>query len=125
MNPPNGRSAARTRIYDIDEMFPGPRAQHLPDLVITWDPEAHVLVAGSGEAGGSGRAAGAAIQTPPYYSGNHRPNAFVLARGPVVSRAGGARGAAHRRSGAYTFRMALGVDPPAHFEGRAWAGSAG
>jgi predicted AlkP superfamily phosphohydrolase/phosphomutase len=63
----------------------------------------------------------AAYQTSPFYTGNHRPNAFVLARGPGIP-ANGQLEQGHIVDLAPTILTLLGVDPPSHFEGSAWAG---
>lgn len=116
--PASGRAAAR-RIFAIDELFPGPERPHLPDLVVSWDPDARVLDELHSER--CGRIKGVAgYQTAPYYTGNHRPNAFVLARGPHVP-AGGTLADGDILDIAPTTLALLGVDPPAHFEGKAWS----
>lgn len=117
-NPHNGRQAA-DRIFRTDDVFPGPERHHLPDLVVTWNPDARIGAELESEAVGSivGKAA---HETSPYYTGNHRPTAFVLARGPHVS-AEAAVTDGHIVDIAPTIFALLGVDPPAHFEGRPWA----
>ena len=118
VNPANGRRAAH-RVYDTDRVFPGPLRGNLPDVVVTWDPDARVLDELESARAGRVRKR-ASFETAPYYTGNHRPNAFVLARGPAVTR--GARLVdAHIVDIAPTILEMLGVTPPAHFDGRAWA----
>lgn len=118
MNPATGRSAVH-RVYHMDATFPGALRGNLPDLVVTWSPEARVLGhlrAPSAEVD-TGRAN---YQVAPYYTGNHRPNAFVGARGPHVA-PGGIPEEGHILDLAPTVLAALGVEAPSHFEGRAWA----
>jgi predicted AlkP superfamily phosphohydrolase/phosphomutase len=116
-NPANGRSCIH-RIYDTDNEFPGPLRDNLPDLVLTWDPEAKVL--GELESPTAGRVCmQAGYETAPYYSGNHRPNAFVLARGPGVSRGSEIEGG-HIVDLAPTILELLDVEPPEHFDGQSW-----
>jgi predicted AlkP superfamily phosphohydrolase/phosphomutase len=116
-NPVNGRAAAHG-VFLTDQVFPGAERQHLPDLVVSWDPDARLL--GEIEAPTAGRIAGpAGHRISPFYTGNHRPSAFVLARSPRIS-AGGELEGGHIVDLAPTILAALGVDPPAHFEGRAW-----
>jgi hypothetical protein len=56
-------------------------------------------------------------RTGACYTGNHRPNAFLLARGPGVPEGIELHG--HDvRDVAPTVLALLGVNPPAHFEGR-------
>ncbi|HUP00990.1 MAG TPA: alkaline phosphatase family protein [Gemmatimonadota bacterium] len=116
--PETGRVAA-DRIVRIDQLLPGPEQRHLPDLVVTWDFEARILAELRSERCGLVRKE-AGYQTAPYYTGNHTPNAFVLARGPHVQ-SGAALTGGHIVDLAPTLFALLGVDPPAQFEGRAWA----
>ncbi len=117
VNPANGRQAVH-RIHDTDRVFPGPLRGNLPDLVVTWDPDAKVLA--ELESAGAGRVCKeAGFETAPYYSGNHRPNAFVLARGPSVPR-GAKLVEPHIVDIAPTILEALGVAAPEHMDGKAW-----
>jgi predicted AlkP superfamily phosphohydrolase/phosphomutase len=122
VNPANGRAAVH-QVFDVDREFPGPMRGNLPDVVVTWDPEAQVLNEVRGARAGSVRKK-AGFETVPYYSGNHRPNAFVLARGPNV-RPGGALDNPHIVDIAPTILEMLGVEPPPHYDGRAWGEVAG
>lgn len=117
-NPQNGRTAPE-RVVLVDQVFPGPERPHLPDLVITWDPEARVLGQLAGDSIGT-VSGNAGYETGPFYTGNHRPNAFVLARGPRVS-AGSRVTGGHVLDVAPTVLSMLDVDAPASFEGRPWA----
>jgi len=119
VNPANGRQAVDC-VYDTDQVFPGPMRGNLPDLVVTWDPDAKVLA--EVESANAGRVCKqAGYETAPYYSGNHRPNAFVLARGPAVS-SGSSLEDGHIVDIAPTILEILGVEPPQHFDGHAWSG---
>jgi predicted AlkP superfamily phosphohydrolase/phosphomutase len=116
-NPADGRTAA-DQVFLIDEVFPGSQRQHLPDLVVAWDPDARLLTEMATPS--AGKVVGpAAYQTSPFYTGNHRPNAFVLARGPGIS-ASAQLEQGHIVDLAPTILSLLGVDPPASLEGRAW-----
>jgi predicted AlkP superfamily phosphohydrolase/phosphomutase len=100
----------------IDETFEGPERQHLPDLVISWDFDAEVLDRVRGPS--SGQITGkAGYETPAHYTGNHRPNAFLLGYGSGIA-ARDAIDGGHIIDVAPTILAILGVDPPAHFEGR-------
>ena len=55
----------------------------------------------------------------PFYNGNHRATAFVLARGPAL-RGGQTLPGGHILDIAPTVLGLLGVDAPESFEGRAW-----
>ena len=102
----------------MDEIYPGPRRQDLPDAVISWDLGARVL--DEIEAPGVGRIRkqpGYAVS--PFYTGNHRGTAFAVARGPTLA-AGAALQSGHILDVAPTIMALLGVDVPAHMQGRAW-----
>ena len=117
VNPANGRVAVHD-VIDTDRVFPGPLRDNLPDLVVTWAPEAQVQ--GELRSDRAGLVTGrAGFETAPYYSGNHRPNAFVLGRGPLLPR-GATLAEAHIVDLAPTILEALGVEPPSHMDGRAW-----
>jgi predicted AlkP superfamily phosphohydrolase/phosphomutase len=119
VNPVSGQRAAHA-VHVMDATFEGPERQHLPDVVISFDFDARVLDRVQGPACGlvAGRCG---YETPAYYSGNHRPNAFVLGYGGGVT-AGAGQDGGHIVDIAPTILAALDVDPPAHFEGRALAG---
>ena len=118
VNPANGLRATE-RVCLTDAVFPGARRKDLPDAVATWNAQARL---------------GEEIATPdlgvirrpachdvsPFYTGNHRPNAFALLAGPAL-RAGTSLPDGHILDIAPTILAMLGVDGPAHFEGRAWS----
>jgi predicted AlkP superfamily phosphohydrolase/phosphomutase len=114
-NPVTGRRCAHG-VHVMDETFEGPERQHLPDVVISWDFDAEVLDQVEGPSSGliSGRRG---YETPAYYTGNHRPNAFLLGYGAGVNR--GKTEGSHIVDIAPTILAMLDVDPPPHFEGRA------
>ena len=116
VNPTTGRRCAHG-VHVIDETFEGPERQHLPDVVISWDFDAGVLDQVQGPSSGliSGRRG---YETPAYYTGNHRPNAFLLGYGAGVD--GGKRSErSHVVDIAPTILAMLDVVPPPHLEGRA------
>ena len=120
-NPANGLRAA-DRIFDMDQVFRGPRRGDLPDAVINWNLEARVLDAiESPRAGLIRKQPGHAVS--PFYNGNHRAAAFVLARGPSVP-AGQTLEDGHILDIAPTVLNSLEVEIPRHFEGRHWAAMA-
>lgn len=120
-NPATGRTAGRVGL--IDELFPGSERPHLPDVVISWDEEARVLDRIQGPRAGlvCGKCG---YETPAYYTGNHRPNAFLAAIGADVA-AGARIEGGHILDVPATVLALLGVDPPAHFEGRERTSSLG
>ena len=118
VNPANGEIAA-DRVTLVDDAFPGPERQHLPDLVVSWREEARVLHDLAGR--GCGAVHGpAGYQIAPFYTGNHRPLAFLAARGPNVCRARAPAGG-HIVDIPASILALLGVDPPGWFEGAALA----
>jgi predicted AlkP superfamily phosphohydrolase/phosphomutase len=117
VNPHNGRIAAQQAVC-TDDVFPGAQRSHLPDLVINWDIEARVLAElTSDRCGTVSKEAG--YQTAPYYTGNHRPAAFVLARGPLLPEGNSFTGG-HIVDLAPTLLALLGVAAPRHMDGRVW-----
>ncbi len=116
-NPVSGVRAAE-RITVMDEMYRGARREDLPDVVISWDAAARILSEiDTPSHGRIQKQAGHAIS--PFYTGNHRPNAFVLARGPGV-KTGDVLDGGHVVDIAPTVLSMLGVDVPRHFEGKPW-----
>ncbi|HEX5438109.1 MAG TPA: alkaline phosphatase family protein [Gemmatimonadaceae bacterium] len=115
VNPDTHRCAAE-QVATISEMFPGPERGRLPDLAVSWNAGARVL--GRVSAPRSGLVEGdAGYRTGAAYTGNHRPNAFVAVRGPGVAEGAEVQGY-DIRDIAPTVLALLGVDAPAHFEGR-------
>jgi predicted AlkP superfamily phosphohydrolase/phosphomutase len=123
VNPQNG-GVATCQVICIDDIFPGPRRDYLPDLVVNWDVDAGILSELQSSKCGliSGNTAGYEIS--PYYTGNHKPTAFILARGPRIPEdkifTGG-----HVVDIAPTILSMLGVEPPKHLDGRVWSGFLG
>ncbi len=117
-NPRNGVRAAE-RITLVDDVFCGVRREDLPDASISW--EASARIAGELDTPELGHidVGSAGYEISPFYTGNHRPNAFVLARGPGVSAGAKPEGGAHILDIAPSVLALLGVDAPPHFEGRA------
>jgi predicted AlkP superfamily phosphohydrolase/phosphomutase len=121
-NPATGLAGAE-EVLKVQELFAGPRHDDLPDLVVTWNARARVQ--GELESPACGRIAlQAGHATAPFYSGNHRPAAFALARGPGV-RPGAALASGHLVDVAPTVAALLGREPAAHWEGRPWSELAG
>lgn len=113
--PANVQAAERVAL--MDDVFTGPRRGDLPDAVISWNGQARVLdELHSPRAGNVKGKSGYEIS--PFYTGNHRAAAFVLANGCPPSADGADK--RHILDIAPTILSLLGVEPPAHFEGRAW-----
>jgi predicted AlkP superfamily phosphohydrolase/phosphomutase len=84
VNPATGKPAA-LGVYRTDEIFTGPLASHLPDVVITWNLEARVTTELVTGACGLVHVDQPACGVAPYYTGNHWPNAFAAVTGPGVA----------------------------------------
>jgi len=113
-HPRSGMIAAE-RVTLMDQMYPGPRRADLPDAVISWNLGARILDEIAGPASGHIRKQ-PGYMVSPFYTGNHRANAFVLAAGDARLAASGG----HILDIAPTVLSLLGVDVPAHFEGKSW-----
>jgi predicted AlkP superfamily phosphohydrolase/phosphomutase len=92
----------------------------MPDIIINWDPAAKVSTELLAEKYGIVRSPHPPYGVMPYYTGNHRPNAFTIALGPHI-------GAAKALSGSNILDLAptilsfFGLTPPAHMKGRVLA----
>lgn len=117
VNPLQGGQSAVKEIFQADELFAGPERPNLPDLIATWNPDAQILSELYSERAGTiqGRSS---FETSPFYSGNHRPNAFLLATGPATS-SGSVLEGGSILDVAPTVLANLNVEIPAYFEGRA------
>jgi len=115
VNPANGCACAHA-VHLMDETFTGSERPHLPDLALTWDPDAAVLDRLQGpEAGLVEGVPGYAV--PAHYTGNHRANAFLAAVGPGVT-PGATIEDGHILDLAPTILTMLGATVPDHFEGQ-------
>lgn len=83
VNPRTGRRAARA-VWRTDDRYPGPCRDRLPDVVVNWDPAAAVTTELFGEGIGLVRSPRGPWEVSPFYTGNHRPAAFLAARGPAL-----------------------------------------
>ena len=85
INPENGKLAAR-EVHRADDLYSGPCRQQMPDVIINWDPEACVSTELGTEQYGRVEVEQPAYAVSPYYTGNHRPNAFMAVLGPGVAK---------------------------------------
>jgi predicted AlkP superfamily phosphohydrolase/phosphomutase len=115
VNPQTGRIAAR-QVICSDDVFAGPRRDYLPDVVVNWDFDAKVLSELASDRCGLVRGQ-AGFEVAPFYTGNHRPAAFVLARGPRIAENNTLTGG-HIVDLAPTILSILRVDPPQHMDGQ-------
>jgi predicted AlkP superfamily phosphohydrolase/phosphomutase len=116
-NPGTGKRAALT-VYKTDDIFAGPCRSHMPDIIIHWDEEARVTTELLTEQYGLVRSAHPGCALPPYYSGNHRPNAFALVVGPDIP-CGELLEGAHILDLAPTLLTLFGISPPQYMDGKA------
>jgi predicted AlkP superfamily phosphohydrolase/phosphomutase len=117
VNPRTGRMAARA-VWRVDDVYRGPCRDRLPDIVVNWDPLAEVTTELVTDACGSLRTAKAQWELVPYYTGNHCPAAFVIARGPGIPR-GGTLSGAHVLDLAPTLLAYFGLEKTSSMDGRA------
>jgi len=115
-NPDNGRRAA-AQVHKTSQLFSGPCACNFPDVIINWDPEAKITKSLSTGKYGVVAADEAGFAVSPYYTGNHRGNAFVVAQGPTVP-AGSVLDGASILDLAPTILSHFGVAVPEHMDGR-------
>jgi predicted AlkP superfamily phosphohydrolase/phosphomutase len=116
VNPANGRRAAHA-VHRTDELYQGPCRAIMPDVIIAWDPEAHVTTDLSADSCGLVHCPHAGYEVTPYYTGNHRPNAFAAIMGPGVA-AGEVLQGASILDLAPTFLARLGIAAPTHMDGK-------
>jgi predicted AlkP superfamily phosphohydrolase/phosphomutase len=84
INPANGKLAARG-VYKTDDIYHGPCRSHMPDIIIHWNDDAKITTEMLAEKYGLACSKLPGCALPPYYSGNHRSNAFMLSLGPDIS----------------------------------------
>lgn len=116
-NPANGRPAA-CAVHKTDDLYIGPCRPTMPDVIINWDPEARVTTELATEGYGVARAAQPGFAVSPFYSGNHRPNAFMVVAGPAI-RSGAVLENAGVLDLAPTILAHFGVPPADHMQGKA------
>ncbi len=115
-NPATGGRAVR-RVWRRNEVFPGPKQEHLPDLIVTWSDDAPI------EAVTSPRVGSVAGVNPDVRPGTHSTCGFALAAGGRIAGRGEDRG--HLADVAASILTVLGVDPGASMDGRPLGGLTG
>jgi predicted dehydrogenase/predicted AlkP superfamily phosphohydrolase/phosphomutase len=116
VNPANGRRAARS-VYKSDDIYHGPCRSHMPDIIIHWNDEAKITTELLTEKYGlvCSQAAGWAVT--PYYTGNHRPNAFAVVAGSDVPK-GALLDGVTVLDLAPTILTRHGIEPPDYMDGK-------
>ncbi len=67
-------------VFKAHQLFPGPRVDDLPDLIVLWNAQAPLNCIESPRLGRI------TLRAHEDRSGNHRPEGFILARGPAIRR---------------------------------------
>jgi predicted AlkP superfamily phosphohydrolase/phosphomutase len=116
VNPATGDPATQA-VHRIDDLYHGPCRILMPDVVINWNDQARITTELATSRYGVVRHPQPGHAVAPFYSGNHRPNAFSLAVGPGI--AGGATlEGAHILDLAPTLLDHLGIEVPPYMTGQ-------
>jgi predicted dehydrogenase/predicted AlkP superfamily phosphohydrolase/phosphomutase len=115
-NPANGALAART-VYKTDEIYRGPCRSLMPDIIINWNDDARISTELLTAKYGVARSKEPVWAVPPYYTGNHRPNAFMISLGPGIFPGAICEGTSILDL-APTILDQFGIDPPDYMDGR-------
>jgi len=116
INPVNGKPAAHT-VYKTDDIFDGPCRSHMPDIIINWNDEAKVTTELLTEKYGLACSKEPGCAVTPYYTGNHRANAFTIAVGPDVPQGRVLEGSSILDL-APTILTHFGIEPPDYMDGK-------
>lgn len=115
-NPANGALAART-VYKTDDIYDGPCRSHMPDIIIHWNDDAKIATELLTAKYGMAHSNEPAFAVAPYYTGNHRPNAFMISIGPGIFPGEICEGRSILDL-APTILNQFGIDPPDYMDGR-------
>jgi predicted AlkP superfamily phosphohydrolase/phosphomutase len=115
-HPETGKPAARA-VYKTDDLYNGPCRSQMPDVVITWNIDAKVTTELLVDKYGLVRVQNPSCGTPPFYTGNHWPNAFTVVIGPDVPRGLVLEGR-HILDLAPTILSRFGIEPPDSMDGK-------
>jgi predicted AlkP superfamily phosphohydrolase/phosphomutase len=115
VNPLNGKPAVRD-VVCTHKLYDGISIDSLPDIVVTWDLDAKIMNQLFANDCGTVAGALANYQTEPFYTGNHRPAAFYIARGPNVKKTDNFTGG-HIVDIAPTILSLFDVEIPIQFDG--------
>ena len=116
INPANGALAARA-VYKTDEVFHGLCRSHMPDIIINWNDDAKITTELLSAKYGIARSNEPGCLLAPYYTGNHRPTAFMVSQGPEILHGAVFEGTSILDL-APTILNLLGIRPPDYMDGR-------
>lgn len=116
INPANGALAARA-VYKTDDIYHGHCRSHMPDIIINWNDDAKITTELLTEKYGLACSKEPGCALAPYYTGNHRPNAFMVSQGPGISQGAVCEGTSILDL-APTILNQFGIDPPDYMDGR-------
>lgn len=80
INPENGMPVA-SEVHKTVDLYSGPCVVNMPDIIVNWDPDAKVTTRVEVPGLGTIESPNAGYEVTPYYTGNHRGNAFIIASG--------------------------------------------
>jgi len=115
-NPANGALAARA-VYKTDDIYHGPCRSHMPDIIINWNDDAKITTELLTEKYGIARSKEPGCGLAPYYTGNHRPTAFMVSLGPDISQGTVCEGTSILDL-VPTILDQFGIEPPDYMDGR-------
>jgi predicted AlkP superfamily phosphohydrolase/phosphomutase len=116
VNPATGEPAAQA-VHKIDDLYRGPCRVLMPDVVINWNDRARVTTELATPGYGVARHPQPGHAVAPFYTGNHRPNAFGLAVGPGIA-GGTTLEGVHILDLAPTLLDHFGIEVPPYMTGR-------
>jgi predicted AlkP superfamily phosphohydrolase/phosphomutase len=104
-------------VHKTDDIYDGPCRSHMPDIIVNWNEDAKLTTELLTKKYGLARSAQPGYGIMPYYTGNHRPNAFTIALGPEIT-----AGRVLQRTSildlAPTILTCLGLKPPEYMSGK-------
>ena len=116
VSPATGEPAAEA-VHRIDDLYRGPCRALMPDVVVNWNHRARITTELATPRYGVVRHAQPGHAVAPFYTGNHRPNAFSLAVGPGIAGGASLEGA-HILDLAPTLLHHFGLEVPPYMTGR-------